>query len=374
MFKKLKPIMPSVAFLLVIFVLSAALFIAPKKEYSENEKRILAKAPEFTLKSLADGKFTKDLESFVSDQFPLRDFFVGVQSYFNLACGRNSTSPVYYGKDGYLIAAPAQLSTDTALKNVQNFQDFAKDNNLNASIMVVPQCGFVMNEKLPRVHGEYTDNEIYKVIEENKGDMTFIDIRKAFDKAKNDVQLYYKTDHHITSAGAFEMYKLYAAEKGFVVNEDYEVKTEADFYGTSYSKGGYWLSDPDVIEMWHNKNLKVTVEITEPGKDVVKHNSVFFTDRLEESDKYPVYLDGNHSLTKITNPTAKGGKILILKDSFAHCFTGFLAEQYSEIYMVDMRYYRTSVSELVKENGITDVLYLYGTESLGTDTNSSWLS
>ena len=204
--------------------------------------------------------------------------------------------------------------------------------------------------------------------------MTFIDIRKAFDKAKNDVQLYYKTDHHITSTGAFEMYKLYAAEKGFVVNEDYEVKTEADFYGTSYSKGGYWLSDPDVIEMWHNKNLKVTVEITEPGKDVVKHNSVFFTDRLEESDKYPVYLDGNHSLTKITNPTAKGGKILILKDSFAHCFTGFLAEQYSEIYMVDMRYYRTSVSELVKENGITDVLYLYGTESMGTDTNSSWLS
>lgn len=68
MFKKLKPIMPSVAFLLVIFVLSAALFIAPKKEYSENEKRILAKAPELTLKSLADGKFTKDLESFVSDQ------------------------------------------------------------------------------------------------------------------------------------------------------------------------------------------------------------------------------------------------------------------------------------------------------------------
>ena len=374
MFKKLKPIMPSVAFLLVIFVLSAALFIAPKKEYSENEKRILAKAPELTLKSLADGKFTKDLESFVSDQFPLRDFFVGVQSYFNLACGRNSTAPVYYGKDGYLIAAPAQLSTDTALKNVQNFQDFAKENNLNATIMVVPQCGFVMNEKLPRIHGEYTDNEIYKVIEENKGDMTFIDIRKAFDKAKNDVQLYYKTDHHITSTGAFEMYKLYAAEKGFVVNEDYEVKTEADFYGTSYSKGGYWLSDPDVIEMWHNKNLKVTVEITEPGKDVVKHNSVFFTDRLEESDKYPVYLDGNHSLTKITNPTAKGGKILILKDSFAHCFSGFLAEQYSEIYMVDMRYYRISVSELVKENGITDVLYLYGTESMGTDTNSSWLS
>lgn len=374
MFKKIKPIMPSVAFLLIIFILSAALFVLPKKDYSENEKRILAKAPEFNVKALADGKFTKDLESFVSDQFPLRDFFVGVNSYFNLICGRNSTAPVYYGKDGYLIGAPADLNTDTAQKNVQKFSAFAKDNNLKATIMVVPQCGYVMDDKLPSVHGEYTDGRIFDVIAQNKGEMTFIDVREAFDKVKNDVQLYYKTDHHITSAGAYELYKLYAEENGFAVPSAYEIKTEPGFYGTAYSKGGYWLSAPDEIEMWHNKELKVTVEITEPGKDVVKNGSVFFTDRLSESDKYPVYLDGNHSLTKITNPDAKGGKILVIKDSFAHCFTGFLAEQYSEIYMVDMRYYRTSVSELVEENNITEVLYLYGTESMGTDTNSVWLS
>ena len=374
MLKKLKTIIPSIAFLLIVFVLSASLFLLPKKDYSENEKRILAKSPELSFDALADGKFTEDLESFVSDQFPLRDFFVGVNAYFNLLSGRNITAPVYYGKDGYLIGAPADLNTDTALKNVQKFSDFARENNLKATIMVVPQCGYVMVDKLPKLHGEYTDGEIFDIIAENKGEMTFIDVREAFNKTKNDVQVYYKTDHHITSAGAFELYKLYAAEKGFKVTNDYEIKTEPDFYGTSYSKGGYWLSAPDEIEIWHNKELKVTVEITEPGKDVVKNDSIFFTDRLSEADKYPVYLDGNHSLTKITNPDAKGGKILIIKDSFAHCFTGFLTEQYSEIYMVDMRYYRTPVSELVKENNITAVLYLYGTESIGTDTNSSWLS
>ena len=374
MLKKLKTIIPSIAFLLIVFVLSASLFLLPKKDYSENEKRILAKSPELSFDALADGKFTEDLESFVSDQFPLRDFFVGVNAYFNLLSGRNITAPVYYGKDGYLIGAPADLNTDTALKNVQKFSVFARENNLKATIMVVPQCGYVMVDKLPKLHGEYTDGEIFDIIAENKGEMTFIDVREANNKTKNDVQVYYNTDHHITSAGAFELYKLYAAEKGFKVTNDYEIKTEPDFYGTSYSKGGYWLSAPDEIEIWHNKELKVTVEITEPGKDVVKNDSIFFTDRLSEADKYPVYLDGNHSLTKITNPDAKGGKILIIKDSFAHCFTGFLTEQYSEIYMVDMRYYRTPVSELVKENNITAVLYLYGTESIGTDTNSSWLS
>lgn len=374
MFKKLKPIMPSVAFLLVIVILSGALFLLPKKDYSENEKRILAKAPEFSFERLADGKFTKDLETFVSDQFPFRDAFVGVNAYFNLLCGRNGSSPVYFGKDGYLISAPAELSTDTAVKNVQNFSEFAEVNNLRATVMAVPQSGFIMDDKLPKVHSEYNDEEILTAIKENKGDMAYIDVATLFEQKKDDVQLYYKTDHHITSAGAYEMYKLYAAEKGFAVNDNYDIKTEPDFYGTAYSKGGYWLSAPDSIELWQNDKLDVTVEITEPGKDVVKHNSVFFEDRLSEGDKYPVYLDGNHSLTKITNPDAKGGKILVVKDSFAHCFTCFLAEQYSEIYMVDMRYYRNSVSQLVQDNGITEVLYLYGTESMGTDTNSSWLS
>lgn len=373
MFKKLKPVVPSVAFLLVVYILAGSLVLLPKKDYSENEKRILADAPEFTFESLADGKFTKDLETYISDRFPFRDAFVGINSYFNLLCGRNSTAPVYYGKDGYLISAPADLSVDIATKNVQKFASFAEENNLDATIITVPQCGYVMDDKLPRVHGEYTDREIIDAVNKNKGNMTYIDVSSSFAEQKKDVQLYYKTDHHITSAGAYQMYKLYAREKGLTISTDYKVVSEPDFYGTSYSKGGYWLSEPDVIEMWHKDNLKVTVEITEPGKDVVKSDTLFFTNRLEESDKYPVYLDGNHSLTKITNPDAEGGKILVVKDSFAHCFTGFLAEQYNEIYMVDMRYYRNSVSQLVKDNGITQVLYIYGTESMGTDTNSTWL-
>ncbi len=373
MFKKLKPVMPSVAFLLVVYILAGALVLLPKKDYSENEKRILAEAPEFTFKNLADGKFTKDLETYVSDRFPFRDAFVGINAYFNLLCGRNGTAPVYYGKDGYLISAPGELSADTAAKNVQKFAAFAKENNLAATIITVPQCGYIMDDKLPAVHGEYTDREIIDAVSSNKGDMTYIDVSSAFLQKKNDVQLYYKTDHHITSAGAYEVYKLYARENGLDISTDYQITHESDFYGTAYSKSGYWLSEPDVIEMWHKESLNVTVEITEPGKDVVKSDSLFFTQRLEESDKYPVYLDGNHSLTKITNPDAKGGKILIVKDSFAHCLTGFLAEQYNEIYMVDMRYYRNSVSQLVKDNGITRVLYIYGTQSMGTDTNSTWL-
>lgn len=371
--KNIKKYMPSIAFLLAIFIFFGALLFAPKKNFSENEKRILAEAPEVSFENLVNGKLTKDFETYVSDHFPLRDFFVGVQSYFDLLCGRNGAADVYYCADDYLISAPADVDVKTTENNVKAFKDFASKNNLDATMIVVPSLGYVMEEKLPANHKQFKDDEIIDTAKENCGSIKFIDLRENFKATKNDVQLYYKTDHHLTSAGAYETYKIFAQSKGFKPSAKYEIETVSDFYGTAYSKGGYWLSDPDTIELWHNKDLNVKVEIIETGKETVTSNSVFFKNQLENADKYPVFLDGNHSLVKITNPDVKGGKLLIVKDSFAHCFTGFLAEQYSEIYMVDMRYYRKSLTELVTENKISEVLYLYGTDNLGTDTNSVWI-
>ena len=104
--------------------------------------------------------------------------------------------------------------------------------------------------------------------------------------------------------------------------------------------------------------------ITE-GKKETKADNMFFREHLDESDKYLTFLDGNHSLVTIKtgNP---GGKLLLIKDSFAHCAAPFLAENFSEIYMIDLRYFKESPETLIVEKGITDVLFLYGIENLCT--------
>lgn len=106
------------------------------------------------------------------------------------------------------------------------------------------------------------------------------------------------------------------------------------------------------------------------------HNSLFFYDHLQNKDQYPVYLDGNHGLVTITNPEAPEGKLLIVKDSFAHSAVTLLCQHYREIYMVDLRYYSdsasASVAELVNTNGLQEVLFLYGIDSLATDSSSSF--
>lgn len=100
---------------------------------------------------------------------------------------------------------------------------------------------------------------------------------------------------------------------------------------------------------------------------------MFFYDHIDEDDKYPVFLDGNHALTEITNSNAEGGTLVMIKDSFGHCLAPFLAENYSKIIMVDMRYYKNSVSDIIKAENPEQVLVMYGIDNIATDTDIVWL-
>ena len=144
------------------------------------------------------------------------------------------------------------------------------------------------------------------------------------------------------------------------------------FYGTDWSGSGYWLVPPDKVEVW-DAGLSPTVTITDGGTEPKVSNDLFYLSHLENLDKYPIFLDGNHSLVTIHNPEATGGNLLIIRDSYAHCLSTFLAADYQNIYLIDMRYYRQSVSQFVAEHPVDRVLYLYGMDNLITDTNSVWL-
>jgi len=367
--------LPSVVFLVFIFVFGILFFAFPKAEMSQNEKRVLAKPPAFTTEALMSGSFTTDLQTYISDHFPARDLFVGVHSYAELLTGRGSASDVYFGKDGYLIGTADNFSADAVKENTICYAGFAEHLGLNATIMIVPSTGYTLSDKLPAVHKAYPDDAMFETVKANKGDMTFIDLREPF-KAMTDVQLYYKTDHHLTAAGSFELYKAFLKSNGMTPKTQHRIETYDDFFGTYYSRSGYWLTKPDTVELWIDDTLDVTVEISDGKDKPAVYNSLYFKDHLQNMDKYPVYLNGNNGLVKITNPHADGGKLLIVKDSFAHCMTTYLARHYSEIYMIDLREYSMyadkTVSEIVTENGIKDVLFLYGVDSIATDATSSF--
>jgi hypothetical protein len=376
---KIGKYIPAVVFLIFIYGMALWFLFSPKTDYSSSEKRYLQKFPDANVEKVLSGDFGSEFETFFADRFPQRNTWVGLNAYTTLAEGNNGASGVYNCKNGYLINKP--VSTDNNLdKNVGAVVDFAKTIDAPTTVMLVPSTGYIADDVLPTFHDKYNDDEDISKISStlSKEKIGFVDLRERFkSEYKNGSQLYYKTDHHWTTKGAYTGYQELCKALGITPIDDSTLKKDSypDFYGTTYSSSGFWLTPPDNIEIWSNpknSDKNISVKITE-GANVKTSGSMYFTDHLKEDDKYPVFIDGNHALTEITNTNAKNGTILLIKDSFSHSLAPFLAENYSKVVLVDLRYYKESVSQLVSTYNPEQVVVLYGIDNLATDTDIVWL-
>ena len=144
-------------------------------------------------------------------------------------------------------------------KNVKIFAEFIEKNNLNATLMVVPSTGYIEESKLPLLHKKYRDDKYFGIIEENKGNMDFIDLRGLMKQASSEGhQLFYKTDHHWTSYAAFLAYNEMFTRKHLSYNQgiQYSRETCGGFYGTTYSTGAFWLTPSENIDLWYSNGWK----------------------------------------------------------------------------------------------------------------------
>lgn len=370
--KKRKLILP-ILFSGTIFLLVLITFAGPKKTYSENEKRILAEFPEMSWDNISSGKFQDEFETYVSDHLAGRDFFVGLNSYFDMLLGKNSLGSIYNGRDGYLINAPKTNPDSSFVRNMNNIEKFSAMADIDSTLMIIPTAGYIMNDKLPAFHGEYRDGELFKKASELTPSIRFFDTRSHLAQTYADgVQVYYKTDHHITSEGSYTLYKAYCELMGMDCpsKDSYTVEKYGGFKGTTYSGSGYFLNGDDELEIW---DMGLNVNVTLEEKDSKKSHKLFYKEHLDKMDMYPVYLDGNHSYVHIENPDARYGNLLIVRDSYAQNLAPFLAYNYRNIYMLDMRYYRNSMKSFLESKNIDRILYVYGTDTLLTDESMSWL-
>lgn len=371
---------PAVLFIAFIFGLAIWFVVNPKANYSSSEKRYLQQFPETSVDTVLSGEFSEKFETYFADHFPQRNMWVGLNSYYNLGIGLNGRNGVYNSADGYLINVPVDKE-NYVRKNIRVLAEFKeKIGDVPMTVMLAPSTGYIATDKLPLIHDSYNDDTYFAETAKTLGEsgVNFVDLRETFkQKYAEGVQLYYRTDHHWTTDGAYEGYVKLCEKLGVQpADKDSFAKTAyGGFYGTTYSTSGYWLTKPDSITVYDNQentDKNITVKISEDGKDN-HYGSMFFYNHIDEDDKYPVFLDGNHALTEIQNKNAKNGTIVVIKDSFSHSLAPFLAENYSKVVLVDLRYYKQSVSDLIKKENPEQVVALYGIDNLATDTDIVWL-
>jgi hypothetical protein len=181
--------------------------------------------------------------------------------------------------------------------------------------------------------------------------------------------IYYRTDHHWTSLGAYYAFQAVSGSLGLEnVVSSYDIYTVTDsFEGTLASKSGSHQVT-DSIQVYAPLGTDVSYYVVYPDS-TDKVCSIFQSDCLEVKDKYTVFFGGNHSLVEIETTAGNDRSLLVFKDSYANSFMQFLTPYYETIIMVDPRYYYDDIETVLTTYGITDVLYLYSADTFLTDTS-----
>ena len=342
--------------------LMAALYCAlPKQAFSETEKRYLSEFPVPRWSDVSSGDWGEDVETYLADHIPGRNFFVGLNAYFDLYTGRQVGKDVLLSGNR-ILEAPVQWDDAAVSRNMAVINNLAANTGRQVDLMIVPSAGWANDLSQYSDHAIISD--IYAMAETT---VTTVDMCQVFEGRPD---LYFRTDHHWTSAGAYAAYSQLMTQKdrSFPAADYFTVENAAQFQGSTYSRSALWLTEAEDLEIWHgSQDLTVT-----NGETEGTHDGVIYRERLEESDKYTVFLDGNHSIVRIQNPNAEG-RILVVRDSYSNLLGCFLAESYGEVVLVDLRYYKQPVSKLMEEEPFDDILICYSLGNFMTDANFIWL-
>ena len=373
-----------IVFIGFFVLISGASLIIKDREFSPNENRYLAETPELSWDNILSGKFQDGLEDYLRDQVCFRDGWITVKTGIQKACGDTDIGGAYVGKDGYDFEkiTPEDVDEKQVDRNIKAVEDYFMTasetiDKQKLSFLLVPTSGLVMQEKLPKNARLFDQAKYIDQVQKAMKDYNFVDVRDTL-MDHNDEYIYYKTDHHWTSAGACLAYDVWSERTGGEAEtEDGLVKNVVSdkFRGSLYSKildadSAYdeiWTYGLQKDDAFGSKDCTVTID------EKQQLDSIYDDEMLQKKDKYAYFLSGNYGQVHIQNQKAaskaKGKNILIIKDSFANSFVPFVTQDYENIYMVDLRYYNGDMKSYLQEHNITDVLVLYNISNFISDRN-----
>ena len=362
-------------FMTVWVVIVIINFIWPKQVFSEEENRMLATIPRFSFESFVNGDYLNGVNDYINDHFAFRNIYLKVNSWWEIdVMGKKENNGVYIGKDGYLFEKfeyndNEKENANTNAKIISDFANKMKEQNVPTYFVLVPNSIYINSDKLPNNVEVPNQEEIIKQIYGETQNTNNINVIESLKKENKNKQLYFKTDHHINSDGAYVIYREYCKAANMAIKEidNFNRATVSnDFLGTFDSKAQLLNQQPDELFVYKNEN---NTNFKEAIYDKQTTNSIFNEEYLKGKDKYSYFLNGNNSRAIIKTNVNNDKKLLVIKDSYAHIMSQFLCQDYSEVHFLDPRYTNFDYLEYAKENEITDVLFLYNVSTFVQDTN-----
>lgn len=372
--RKVQEKLVGIIFILTLFLFLIINVIVPDREKSVQENRMLATKPKFRLSSLISGDYDEKFEAYMDDQFVGRDMWRKLKVAVDRIGGSRLENGVYIGTNGQLLEQIEVADENHLAANIKAIKSFSESQSkIPVRMMLVPDAANVLNHSLPALAKPEDQTQMFSMVRKDLGDsVEWIDVSTELNKHKTE-KIYYTTDHHWTTLGAF--YAFQAAAPSLGIDGDLSGKyvsyTVSDsFNGMLASKSGVNLGEKEQIDIYvpTEEDTDLIVDYVDEGK---RSTSLYDSSKLKEKDQYTVFLGGNSSLLDIRTVSTSTKRLLLVKDSFANSFIPFLTPYYREIVVVDPRYYSGTINDLMDSYRISEVLFLYSGNTFFKDNNIS---
>lgn len=342
------------------------------KGFSAMENRYLAAMPQANWQNIRSGAYMEDLETYMADHIPFRDQWIQLKNSIERLSGREQIDDIYFAGDHRLIEVK-NISFEQLEANMQTLAAWTKKlpETIHTEFLLAPTASWIYQDELPAYALTYSPQQALEIIREALPESVYFVC--AYDElvGHKEEAIYFKSDHHWTMRGAAYAYQALMESRGESVADIMTRESRCmseEFKGSLYSQApvfGYpqeqfWVMDsPGLHAIW-----------TAEGKSA----TVLMPEMFEKKDQYTAFMGGNYGLTRVHNEAAERQEtLLLLKDSYANSMVPFLAEVYQEIIMIDLRYYRENLSELIEQEQIKQILCLYNMDFLCTDQSFVWL-
>ena len=360
------------AFVMCMIIFFLLNLIVSDKEMSEEENRMLAGSPRLSWSSLVSGDFMTKYETYLADQFAGRNFWRSIKVGLSGLGGSRQEEDILIGKDDYLMEEIVSPDQDTLMENLEAIRQFAKrSRDIQTYMLLVPNAANIMRDRLPAFATVSDQSRMFAQVKRELGeDVEWLDAAEALKKHAGE-QIYYKTDHHWTSLGAFYTFSQVAEQmqiktdvsSGFV---SYPISTT--FNGMLAAKSGCRMDVREDIYMYVPRDTDNDVVVNYVDEQR-KTASLYDSSKLKTRDQYAVFLGENTSVVDIKTVSESKRRLLLIKDSYANSFVPFLTPYFREIVLVDPRYYSGTIEDIMDTYRISDVLYLYSGNTFFQDNN-----
>lgn len=350
----------------------------PKRTLSELENRKLAQMPKFEWSAFLNGQWPKAFTSYVQDQVAGRDGWIDLQSAVNtLVFQQVEQSNILLGSDGRLFTKLFSVPDGGTQfqKNTNAVAEFAARHPGKVTFLLAPSASVIYADELPFAAPMIDENTMLDEAFSTVGQSAaVVDLRDLYSSLR-DEPLYFKTDHHWTTNGAYRAYEQFCTLRGLTPfdRDVHEAVTVEDFYGTHYSAARPWNGKPDNIVYYPLPNTMTIYEVGAEGQYTpLKTENLINTDKFDTRDKYAAFLDGNNGYSVVEGNGT--GSILVVKDSYANSFVPYLTANYAKIGVIDYRAFKYGLDSVMQTEGYDEVLILYNFQTFLSDTNVVYLN